>query len=721
METILSTTSRKFRLACAVCLGSTAFATAIILPATDLSATQSGVTAIMLPQADSLRVPADITEEELERVDAAAAPAIAPLLRTLFNTSESAEARLSAAAELDAKIAEMDTSSDGGSAMQRRLTRRVALVRAFVEAGQVDNPLGDSSESIAALNAAAGDAIRWLNTVKNGELWVSYLKLNELKSADVSMETLTAVSDKFAPADAFSEEQNSFLTRPHLASVGAAVRSAIAAASDYDSEGVQAEVQSALNGLLAAILDHEAERVAATAEAARSRYRQLKESYPGAASVVRPVILDNYFNHNIHFTMSEVLLSRLVSDYRTDTGCIADCIMGAWVTGSQVTNVKVTADVKRSADRAQFNLVVNGNTQSNTTGRKQPATVYTRGNHFFTINKPVYIDGEHVTSSRGTISVDTNNTTLGVRTDYDGVPLLGHIVRNIAIQRVNESKGQSEAIAARKLADQALPEFEKEAAVQLEDMDTELHDKLLTGLEEKGIAPDSISARSSNTHIAVSSRTIGEKWLGGSLQPVVPLSSTGLTIQLHESAANNSFDALGLNGRTLLEDDIPAEIEKSLSEILQRDISLSDDEETTEATEETDEEPEPPTTFTFSETDPIRVMFNDGEVNLVIRASVLQEGKEEIPEQIIEIPMTMTLEGDMLIVEPGRMRVSSVDEVNRTKQVLRANQVRRILSRKFTRRELDPTLEMTNASDQPINLTLDRINVGDGWLTAELH
>jgi hypothetical protein len=719
LESILSITWKKWRLAGAVCLSSAGLAASAMMPAVTLSATQLPTAVYLLPQATDLRVPADITEEQLERVVPDAAAAIGPLLRTLFDSSEPADARLAAADELQVKIAELDATAPGTSSIQRRLVRRVRLVAAFLRAAQVENPLGDISATRSALNGAASSAIDWLSSVKNGELWVSFLRLDELQAAEVSTEIVTSVAAKFSANDDYTDEQASFMQRPQIVAVNDAVNASIAASAVADDDAMRTNLQSVLSSLLESILENESDQLAASADTARTAYRTLREQFPGAAAVVRPIMLDDYINYNVHFTMSEVLLSRLVSDYRTETGCIADCILGAWVTGSQVTDVNVTADVRPSTDRAQFNLVVNGNTRSNTAGRKKPATVYTQGNHFFTINKPVWIDGEHVTSGPGNIHVDVNNRTVGIRTDYDGIPLIGALVRKIAAQKVAESRGQAESIARRKLADEALPQFNEEASKQLNDMDTELHDKLLNGLRDKGIAPDTISARSSNTHIAVSSRTVGETRLGGSSQPPLSLSTTGLTIQIHESALNNSVDALGLNGRTLKEDEVVGEIENSLSEILQRDISFSKDDKEAEPTADGDE-PAAPSTFVFSKTDPIRVMFGDGTVTLVMRTGVLQEGKEDIPEQVIEIPISLTMEGGLLILDPGRIRVTSVTEANRTKQVLRANQVRRILSRKFPRKELDPSIELQNASDQEVQLTLQNIAVSDGWLTAEM-
>ena len=389
--------------------------------------------------------------------------------------------------------------------------------------------------------------------------------------------------------------------------------------------------------------------------------------------------------------------------------------MGAWVTGSQNTDINVRADIQPSLSTARFNLDVNGNTRSNTKAQKDPATVWTNGNHYFWIKQSVFFDGETVTSSPASISVDTNSRTVGLATKYDGIPIIRGIVRRMAAQKIAESKPQSDALTASRLREEALPKFEDETRQQFSDANSSLQ-KTRDSLERRGVAPDSISARSSNTHIAVSSRTIGIARLGGSTQPPAALMATGAAAQIHESALNNSLDALGFQGRAVPEKDFAKELEVALSELFQRDIELWDGESEPAPA---GEEPEPPTVFVFSNTDPIRVRFASGKIILVLRMGVRQEGREEIPEQIITIPATLTLQDGKIIYEPGNIGVASREEADRLKQVTRANQIRRIMNRRIVRKEMNPTIDLQAAGDKTLPVTATLIHMADGWLTTE--
>ncbi len=664
-------------------------------------------------QVFELKVPADITEESIEAIDAELAKVAGPLLRTLFDVKQSAAERQQAATELRALANTISAETPEKDSLKRRLQRRVELVSAAIAAA------GTSSDSAAPnLTTAAATTVQWLNLIGNGATWIAYLHLDDLQKADVSGDVLGQVSRNLTLSDAMDAGQKAFASKPQLQQLKMAVDKAIRRiAYANDAEAGQGELQYQMDLLIQSLLDYEHDQLGSHAANARLAWRALRSDFPAAAELLRTVVNDNYFNHNLHFVVSEDLLSRLISDYRTESGNIAECILGAWVTGSQDTTINLKADIKPSSDRAMFDLSVAGNVQSSTVAQKSPATVWSQGNNNFWMTKSVQFDGHHIKSSAANFSVDTNSRVTGLATKYDGIPIIRGIVRGIASQQIAASKPQSEALTAEKIRETALPKFESETNTQFSTGNDTL-DKMFASLARKDVSPDSISARSSNTHMALSSRTIGSSRLGGSMQPPSALMATGAAVQLHESALNNAIDALGLQGRTILEKDLAKELEVALTDLFQREISLTKKDDPQPAVAEG--EPEPPTSFVFSSSDPVRVHFNHNQITLVLRAGVIQEGKDAIPEQIISIPIAMSLQGGKVVLEPGTIGVASKEEADRLKQITRANQIRRILGRRMIRRELSATIDLQAAGDKTLPLTVSMIQLIDGWLSAEM-
>ena len=664
-------------------VGSLSIATSLLVASavfpTDLHANSEA--AVVIAES-KLKVPTDITEESIEAIDSNFSKVAGPLLRTLFDDQKPSGERLTSATELRTLVNNLSTATTEKDSLRRRLQRRVNLISASIAASQAS--LEGSTTGAPNLANAASSAVTWLTTIPNGNSWVAYLHLEGLQKADVSPDVLKQVSQNLTPSASMDASQNSFASKPQLQQLKQAIDKALRRGGfASDVEAAQGEQTYLVETLIASLLSYEHDQLGSDAEEARVVWRTLRNDYPTAASRLRQVVNDNYFNHNLHFVVSEDLLSRLISDYRSESGCIAECIMGAWVTGSQNTNVNLRADIKPSSNRAMFDMNVNGSVHSSTVATKSPATIWSQGNNSFWMNKSVFFDGRNVTSTAATFNVNTSSQVTGLKTNFDGIPIIRGIVRNIANQKIAESKPQSEALTAQKIRDAALPKFEDEANNQFSTANGTLN-KMFASLEQRGVAPDSTSARSSNTHMALSSRTIGLQRLGGSLQPPSALIATGAAVQLHESALNNAIDALGFQGRTILEKDLARELEFALSDLFQRDIKLSNG---VAEPVKADGEPEPPTSFVFSKSDPIRVHFDKNQITLVMRAGVIQTDKEEIPEQIITIPIDMSLQGGKVVLEPGKIGIASKEETDRLKQITRANQIRRILSNRLVRRE----------------------------------
>ena len=511
------------------------------------------------------------------------------------------------------------------------------------------------------------------------------------------------------------------------------VRNIILRRVDLVDAGLQAAEHGMLSeeditrveAIVAAASRFEDTNLAEDANLVRGLWRELRDNV-GAMESLRPVFMKYYFNYNAHVTVSEHMLARLMQDHHTERGSIAECILGAWVTGSQVTQATVTVDVKRSASRGHLLLQLHGQTTTNTQGRRKPVTVFTQGNHTFDIQCPVWFDGQTLSAGQATIDVNANNQTVGLRTDYDGVPLLGHFARSIARTKAREKRRQSEAIAAGKLANRALPEFVREVNDLFDEANASLRRDLFDGLQSKGVGPDSFSSRSSDTHLAISSRTMGLDRVAGAPQPFAPLPLRGLAVQLHETAINNVLDGLEFNGRVIPEDDLFDELEKSLGELLQREFILRGD-QTDDGLESESEngEADPPATFLFYENDPIRLHFEHDSVVLVLRTGVEQEGKDPVPPQRISVPIRVTLENGRVVFTPPEdardISVASLDGTRGFRQVGRAQQIRRLLTAKLRRREIDAGVGVSPTDTKSIELRTVSVSMNDGWLYVELE
>lgn len=674
------------------------------------------------------QLPAIPSQELLESLN----PEIAANLNLVWNIAEPDSARLAALQKLRPLIIALP--EEQARPFRRQLLRWLEILEASFAASAVTDTQPQTDNFAAALTAAV-EALR--STAKaDDQQWLQQLPLAPLLQNPPPTAALEAFLESVRQHSDQPAAQREFLLSPAVQLVKTNAEKVHAATSTWPDDAATRSAQSAtLKTLTAEILRNEIRPSADISERIRSQWRFLRTRFPKTADVMWPAVSSHVMNHNVHINISEGLLGRLISDYRTESGCVADYILGARVTGTQTTSVKITADVTPSANTAAFQLRLTGNTRSETAARKDPATVYTSGNHYFWIDKPFAFDGSRVTLGSSSFSVDTNSQTRGFRTKYDGIPLFGMIVRGAAKQKIAESKPKSEAITARKLRDEAQPKFDSESSAQFEQLNSDIQ-ATLTALRAKDAAPDIINARSSHTHAAISSRSLGTARVGGSVPPQVPLSAEQGVLQIHESAVNATLDALSLHGRVVPADQLTEELEQALSKLLNREIKLRRDPEvpatpapTTEpqtpaenanASEEAADgesaNDEPPTFWVFNGRDPLQVQFGGGRVTIILQAAIRREGQPDIARHSVLIPLAITLQNDKLVVTPDPIRIIRTARTS----VAVANQIRNIVQKRVKASESSAVINLQPNAEEPLPLTISSLDIEDGWLTLQV-
>lgn len=537
-------------------------------------------------------------------------------------------------------------------------------------------------------------------------------------SDDDRLASLTNLEELLSSIDRADQNQNAVYRK-----VGRRVYLAKALVGSLKATSANDEARAIANDLLIrSTVDYENGNRIAHTEVARRRYQQLKLSYPEVYSAVRSTYNSDCFNYNLHIVVSENLIQKLVSDIRCESGPVKDCILGAYVTGTQVTNTRLRADVRPSMNSAAFDLLVSGTTSSNTQGAKSPAVIYTRGQHSFNIAKPVYFDGQRISSGTANMNVNANNQTVGVSTKYDRIPILGGLARKIAFGEAQKKKTESEAIAARKLADKAIPRFESEVNAKFSEANANLEANLLEGLRNRGIAPDSYSARSSESHIAVSSRTIRTATLAANNAPGIPITSDGVSVQIHESAINAGIDSLKLSGRMTI-DEVLARVEEALTELARKPISLRS--ETDDFDRDTD--------FDFDPADPIRVRLEEGRAVFLLRTGFYQIEKDRrIPRHSFEVPVEVQLDGGKIVlISPNTeskniakvIKPRSIEERASPRSIIQARAIAQKLIQGAFKEEvqvIDPNIEVKLGGGQTLPLTFNHFQISDGWISVVL-
>jgi hypothetical protein len=417
-----------------------------------------------------------------------------------------------------------------------------------------------------------------------------------------------------------------------------------------------------------------------------------------------------FFNYNLRVVVTEPFLNKLIAQCRTESGPVFDCILGARVTGCQITNTAVNVDLKPSSNTARFDLKLDGHIRSNTQGVTPQATVYTDGNHTFCAAKEVTFDGKNFTTAPAVISVSPHNTTTGIATKFSGVPLLGGIANRFAARQVEAKRGEAESIAASRVSDRVLPQFNQEVDSSFATQGAKLETEFFAGLRSSGLFPDAYVYQSTDNVLSISARLMAPNQVAANIPDSRLSTVSGATALMHETVLNNAIDQLGIAGQTLNEPELREKLEAFLSKALNRPFKLEPPpaKETTE-----DEETDKLKAIIFATTDPVRFRIEDDELSIIIRAGFKNEGKDDIPTREITVPISFKVVDRQILATRGNVTVAAAE--GEGGGVLVNAVVRKKIQTVLPDRAVDSKVEF-KTRDKTVVAYVTNLTLVDGWV-----
>ncbi len=600
-------------------------------------------------------------------------------------------------------------SISGG--LKRRLETAEAVLDTLERGPELRSEKVGAARKRVAREAQSLNA--YLGKVRNGSSWGKYLKVGEVQHAvgqsDPSdpgqlVEAQSRLKDKNTLADAKARD---FLSRPQFAGYEQAVDGYLSALATPSPAANNPELRSRLKELMAALEDYESAHAGAAAATARKAFDAIRPHAPDGGEKLGLALRDNYFNYNLRVVASEAYLNKFVGQSRDESGPVRDFILGADVHGSQFTHTNVRLNLVPSGSNAQFDLTAEGQVSSNTQGYTDQATISTSGNHSFVAAKRIAFDGDRFWTYPARINVSAHNTTTGAETNM--IFPFRRFANGIAMGKAEELRGESEAIAASRVQDRVLPQFNSEVDKEFGGFNPDITERM-SALRDLNLYPDAQSYSTTDSELKVATRLMAASELGGSEPSPALYLGRGLTVLMHDSLMNNYADRLELAGKSLTDDEIKAKIEAQLSKVLGREVKFSDKQPA--AADESNIK-----TIVFDKVDPLRMHADDGTLVLTLRAGFKQEGKEDIPTQVITLPLKFSVDMKSIIVEPANISIEAAEKsASPAQQLARAGVIRKKLESAFPRREIDRVHRIKKKKINTVT-AVTRIRALDCWLS----
>jgi hypothetical protein len=315
----------------------------------------------------------------------------------------------------------------------------------------------------------------------------------------------------------------------------------------------------------------------------------------------------HYRNANLRIALSSDFFNRMAPDQPTTNGVVSDNILGAAVNGSSRTNSKLSVKLVPDSQRLHFWIEAQGTVDSQTESSSGSATFDHDGHAAFTVHEAVVVDRQGLWIANPAAEADSNSQLTGMRTSYDGWPIVGSIVRNIARSQHDSMLGAAEQETNARVASEANRTVATEMKPRLEEAEQAVRKNLLDPLANLGVSPEPISLETTLQRLTMRLRIAGQNQLGGNTARPQALSDSVVSFQMHESALNNILDQLQLAGRTFT-------LPQLYHQVVQR-LSWSNTEPQNELPSDV--------TISFAPNDPVRVRYQNGAAKLTLAVAEL--------------------------------------------------------------------------------------------------
>jgi hypothetical protein len=445
-----------------------------------------------------------------------------------------------------------------------------------------------------------------LQTTGAGTHWRKYLLLDRA-SIEFDSSSRTPAEQRELARDILhrlhstqlSHEQEKFLCSPPFKSLDEQLQARAAERPD-------------LPALLAAIERYEHEFKLTTAQALALEYDILRWSPNESVRDLAEAVNAYYRNANIRVAISDDLANRMIPSQSPQLEAVDDTILGAWVSGQSQTNTKVKVVLTPDKHRWNVGLEAVGDVLSDTSSSKGPATFYQRGWSMFRARKKLTVDRRGVRMFSAEAEANANNDLDDFETDFDGIPLLGGLVRSIARNQYDSAQWAAKNEVEGKIVGRATTQLDAQVERQLEKSKQDFQVKVLKPLRELNLDPTAVEMETTADRLIARYRLAARDEVGAHTpRPQAP-SDSMLSVQIHETAMNNVLDQLHLHGRRV-----------ELVELFKEMTARFSPTRKVEVPEDLPEN----VYVTFAEEDPVRVDCQDGHVRLTIHLKELvQEG-----------------------------------------------------------------------------------------------
>ncbi|WP_149752507.1 hypothetical protein [Rubripirellula obstinata] len=549
----------------------------------------------------------------------------------------------------------------------------------------------DAAARLDKVNDALAIVMAELSETGDLQGWSDFLLIDEVVAAASpttgSPESRSIIAQRLLSRldwHALEGEHLRWLRRDSVMNLAAAIRPWTHAVVDYSE-------------LLRQIERQESDAIDLAAIDIASAVQALRYSENAEASAVAKSLDVYYRNANVRFALTNAMLNRMLPSVSPKTVPVKTTVMGTRVRGISHINTDLNVMLKPAADRWALQFQTLGNVQTRSTGLNGPVAVQTTGQNQFSATAPIEVTRDGV--DLGDVQVDVRGRTklMGVRSKYDGWPLVGALVRSFASSKFDSMKPVSDRIASDKIRGQVASEMDQKLDEQIESATDQLSKMVLGPLGKMKLDPQVVDMATTDSRLLARYRLAGDWQLAAfTPRPRAPRTSL-MSVQAHQSAVNNTLEQL-----------VPRDEPMAIDEVITRAASMFGQ------SIEIPEDVPGNVTIQFARTRPITVEIEENRLWITLRVVKLsRDDSAALTNFIVRAAYRPEASGlQASLVREGHLRISGPGMSMRERLPARAV-FNKVLS---PNRKLPMT--MPSLVDHPAmqGLAISQFELRDGWI-----
>jgi hypothetical protein len=575
------------------------------------------------------------------------------------------------------------------------LERRVGIWQLLIERGSIQ-PITPTAERSADLIPTLTAVKHLLSDTQNGQQWRDYLLVDPLAAASsegadsdqttrmrLGQEVLSRLSDPRLTA-----EQKEFIAGEPISTLARDLRSWAAGPVDleklltilerYETDG-QMVFGSALAQLTQRMTWSDDERLQTVAH-------ELQEHFRGA---------------NMRVALSGAMFNRMIPPQKSIVAPVRERIANTNVEGRSRTTTQVGIELVPTDNAWKIALHAEGNVFSTTRSDTAIVRVRNKANYNYEAEKVITIGQNGLEVEPTVAQAHGRHQFLGADSRFDGVPFMGAMFRNIAKRETMKSRATAVTQVRSKVEKKARSRMDAEADPKLARLEQRFHDYVMVPFGQLTLAAEPIDMFTTSDRAVMQMRLANLDQLAAHTpRPSAPADSV-VSVQLHETALNNAFAGLELEGKRMM---LP-ELHKFLAEKFgYADAPLPEDFPTRARIE-------------FAKHDAVHVSFAEDRLALVLNIRELGHGRDKIQNFQVHAFYRPQLDGlAVQLVRDETLQFSGRNLKTGGRVVLHS-----VMGKVFSRgRELPMVKKTLEADPRFAGLMVTQLVIDDGWLALAL-